>query len=289
MEAVLHPVGDVPLEVAVKLCAAAIVQRPCRIAFAGRAGAGKSTVATLLANEILLKNDKVDIFNHADMIKEEILEWLVDAVLQGFDPESDQCFEHFANFMGISPARIQDDLWDLIGPVYAEFCRLFLVATKNKWPLAEFAMKGPGVDIKEKVAFVDSHKGLFRRAMQLYSEMSKELTADEYYWVNMTVSRSLATYMCFNADTRWKSELDVLKNCAWKTIYLDISDETQKKRRPEMTDLERSHSSEWSIEPKDCDLVVDSNESLSSVIMHIAEYFLSFPASKKVREYGFVA
>lgn len=283
MQTILHPVENVPLDVAVRLCREAIEQRPMRIAFAGRAGAGKTSVAGLLSQNVW------EVLNHADMIKEEILEWLVDAMLQGFDPESDQAFEHFANFMGISPARIQDDLWDLIGPVYAEFSKLYLVAKREKWPLAEFAMKGPGVDIKEKVAFVDSHKGVFRRAMQLYSEMSKELTADEHYWVNMTISRSLATHVCFNADTRWKSEVDMLRNCAWKIIYLDINDETQKKRRPEMTDEERNHSSEWSITGKDCDLSIDSNQSLSAVIMQIAEYLLSFPPSKKVRAYGFVA
>lgn len=271
----LYVAASPPLDVAVDCCQSLLRERPLRLAFGGRAGAGKNTAAELIAG------NNYPVINHADTMKEEVLEWLTDAMLHGFDPEGDEAFEHFANFMGISPGRIQDDLWDLIGPVYASFVKLFLTAKRNRYKLAPYVGLAPGVQIEDKVAFVEMNKRDFRQPLQLYGQMSKEITADPDYWVHRTISRSIGQAICFNADTRFPSEAACLQNCAWTVVYLQIDDETQRKRRPEMTEQERMHLSEWALRPEHCDLTVDANGPVSSVLMQIADY-LSANVRKKV-------
>lgn len=266
-----------PLEVAVDCVRSVIKDNPVRIAFVGRAGAGKTTTASIIAR------DDYPLINNADFLKEEVLEWLSSAHNAGFDPESDESFIHFADFMGLSVSRIQDDMWDLIGPVFGAFTSLYLKSVRDNLDVLRFNQMHLHTNIPEKVAFVDLHKNLFRQSLQLYGQMSKEIAADEEYWVQHTLNRSLAYPICFNCDTRFTSEMECLRNCGWTGIYLSIDDETQHKRRPQMTEDERNHISEWSISPSDCDYVIDSTKSLSSVLMNIADY-LSNPKSKKKRE-----
>lgn len=271
----LYRAEEPPIAVAIDICRALLKQAPRRLAFAGRAGAGKNTIAEAISQ------GEWPVINHADTMKEEILEWLTDACLHGLEADTDQAFEHFATFMGISPGRIQDDLWDLIGPVYASFLRLYLVARQQKYQLTPFVMLPLGIDIELKVAFVDAHKQAFREALQLYGQMSKELAANPYYWVDKTIARSLDAPICLNADTRYTDELECLRTCAWSGIYLEIDEATQIARRPDMTEAQRMHVSEWGIQPQDCDVVIDANTSVASVLMGVADY-LAVPVRKRV-------
>ena len=266
MNARLHDADAPSLEIAAELIRQLLRERPVRIAFAGRAGAGKSSLARAISAL------SWPVINHADTMKEEILEWLTDAMLHGFDPESDEAFLHFAAFMGISPARIQDDLWDLIGPVYASFVRLLLVARREQWHLVSFVGLKAGELLNTKVAFVDQHKRVFRDALQRYGQMSKELAADPEYWVHQTLARSVDHPICFNCDTRFAAEMDCLRNCAWMGVYLWVDDATQMLRRPEMSWEERMHISEWSIGPEDCSLSLDATQPLSHVAMQLADH-----------------
>lgn len=261
-----HSGSEPPLSVSKEICRTLIKQQKGRIAFAGRAGAGKSTLANHLAGRDYF------VLNHADPIKEEILEWLTESVLTGYDPESEETFNHFCGFIGLSPRRVEDDLWEMVGPVYASFIKLHVAAIKANWNLSPFLDLRAGEHIAAKVAFVDAHKEVFRSPMQIYSEMSKEIAADPYYWVNRTISRSSGEPICFNADTRFRDEIECMKMCGWSMIYLDISDSTQAKRRPEMTDEQKMHQSEWDISALDCDFCIDSNKSESSVLMQLSEY-----------------
>lgn len=262
----LYDADNPPLDVAVSICRNMLAERPLRIAFAGRAGAGKSTLAALLSG------GSWPVLNHADTMKEEVLEWLVDASLRGFDPESDEAFEHFANFMGISPARIQDDLWDLLGPVYASFVALYLVSQRGRFPLHAFAGDPPGVNLPAKVEFVERHKTHFREPLQLYGQMSKELTANPYYWVDRTIARSIGSPICFNADTRFRDEMEALRGCGWTGVFLQVSDAVQRQRRPELTQRQRDHASEWGIVPDDCDVTIDADHDPAYVLMQVAAY-----------------
>lgn len=263
---IAHSADEPPLDVAIDITRSLTRKNKGRIAFAGRAGAGKTTLANYIAG-----NDYF-VINHADPIKEEILEWLTDSVLYGHEPDSEDAFSHFCGFIGLSPRRVEDDLWDMVGPVYSAFVKLHLKAIKGNWNLSQFLDMAVGEHIAAKVAFVDSHKVDFRSPLQVYSEMTKEIAADPYYWVNRTISRSVNEPICFNADTRFRYEIECLKMCGWTTIFLDISDETQAMRRPEMTDDERMHQSEWDISALDCDFTIDSNKSESSVLMQLSDY-----------------
>lgn len=247
-----------------EICRSVIRRHPVRIAFAGRAGAGKNTIADLI------RDPSWPVLNHADTMKEEVLEWLVDFTVRALNPESDAAFEHFASFMGISPRRIQDDLWDLLGPVYASFLRLYLAAKRAKLALGEFAVYRDGEAIDRKVAFIEAHKSLFRESLQLYGQVSKEITADPEYWVQRTIARSLDHPICFNCDTRFDAEMLCLRNCGWLGIYLDIDDETQSERRPELTEIQKNHISEWGIEPSECTLTIDGRKTPAAIALEIA-------------------
>ena len=267
-----------PLQVAVDICRNILTHSPRRVALAGRAGAGKNTVAEFIAA------NQWPIINHADRLKEEVLEWVVGACLHGIDPDQDESFEHFAAFMGISPARIQDDLWSMMGPVYAALIKLYVTARKKNYNIVPFALLKPGEAIELKVKFVDSHKDDFREALQLYGSMSKELAADPYYWVNQTVSRSLEHPICLNADTRYLDEVECLRMCGWTVIYLDITDGIQTERRPNMSDTEKAHHSEWALTNSMCDVAVDATKPLPAVLMQIADYLSLNPTRKEVKK-----
>lgn len=254
---------SVPAEVAAAACRRLLTAAPARITFAGRAGSGKSTVAELIRGEAW------PCHNHADTIKSEVVEWLAGALQRGFDPDADEAFLHFSHFMGLSPSRVRDDLWDLLGPVYATFVRLYATARREKLAV------DPHLALAEQVALVERHKPLFREPLQLYGQMSKELAADPYHWVKQTIGRSLDHPVCFNADTRFSEEMEALRSCGWVGVYLAIDDATQRARRPEMTERERQHVSEWGITPEECDLVVDANRPLGAVLLQIAGYLVA--------------
>jgi energy-coupling factor transporter ATP-binding protein EcfA2 len=253
-----------PLEIALDSIRTTLKHK--RIAFAGRAGAGKSTLANIISS------GSYPIINHSDALKEEVLEWLTDISFKDLEPDSNEAFQHFVNFTGISLSRIQEDLWYILGPVYTAFTNLYIQSRKLNLPTDTFISLGQGINLDEKIKFVDRHKNIFRTSLQKYGEMSKEIAADEEYWVHQTLNRSLEHPICFNSDTRFAAEMECLRNCGWTGIYLFIDDETQKIRRPEMSDLERSHISEWSIGPEHCDFVVDGRNSLSSILMEITTY-----------------
>lgn len=264
-----------PLEVAVTICRTLIEQRGGRFAFAGRAGSGKSTVARLLTN------GDWPIVNHADTLKQEVVEWLTDALRYDFDPHSDDSFLHFANFMGLSPARIQDDLWDLLGPVYRSFVTLYARATRASFDIKPLRTYAAITQATEAIAYVDAHKEEFREVLQLYGSMSKEISADPYYWVNRTVTAGACFPICFNADTRYRQEMECLRSCGWTGVFFWIDDDTQLARRPDMVTTARFHHSEWGLAPEDCDMVVDATQPIPAVLMQLADYLAAVAPRQK--------
>lgn len=260
-----------PLNIAVDVCRGLLLQRPVRIAFAGKAGAGKTTLARHLGS------DTWPVFNHADLLKQELVDWLNDALTYGYRPFSDDCFYHFANFLGLSPVRLQEDLWPLVRPVYEAMIRLYVTAG---------TMHDLRVDrahtLDRKIRLVDTHKRVFRESLQVYGSMVKEIAADPYYWVNRTIERAIPHSVCFNGDTRHREEMECLRACGWVGVYLWIDDDTQRVRRPEMTESERNHHSEWSITAEDCDIVIDSTDSPSVALMELAEYLAAGTVRHKV-------
>lgn len=270
-----------PLAVAVDICRTLIRQQGGRYAFAGRAGSGKTSTA------LLLSGGEWPIFNHADTLKQEVVEWLSDALIYGFDPQSDDSFLHFAHFMGLSPARIQDDLWDLLGPVYAAFIRVYSRAVRNAFdsgPLRHFS------DVRkmtEAITYVDAHKEEFREVLQIYGSMSKEIAADPYYWVNRTVTAGMNFPICFNGDTRYQSEMQCLRACSWTGVFLWIDDETQVQRRPDLGKNQRDHHSEWGMAPEDCDVMIDATQPQAVVLMEFANYLAAHGRRRKAgMQYG---
>lgn len=254
----LYLEAEVPPQVAAECCRKLLRERPARIALAGRSGSGKSTVAAII------RMGEWPCFNHADTMKGEVFDWLVDALERDADP--DASFLRFANFMGLSPNRVRSDLWELLGPVYQSFLSL-----RHSWRETGLPIS-PGLAPEERLHLVEQHKPLFREALQLYGEMCKEIAADPYHWVKQTVDRSVGHPVCFNADTRFSEEMETLRNCGWTGIYLAVSDEKQRLRRPELTETQRNHASEWGIGPEECDLVVDADRPLGAVLMQIANY-----------------
>lgn len=271
MTSKLYTAEDPPLSIAVDVCRGLLKITPQKIAFAGKAGSGKTSMAKMLSTSAW------PIFNHADMLKEELFSWLFEAINHGYKPYSDECFYHFSNFMGLSPARIQEDLWDLVKPVYESFIKMYI-----KTLSAPEFKKIPIYSLDERILFVDNHKQEFRESLQVYGSMVKEIAADQYYWVNKTISRSSDYKVCFNGDTRHKEEMECMKECGWIGIFLWVDEETQKLRRPEMTEDQRNHFSEWSITAEDCDAVIDSTKSLSAALMELADYLSASSIKNKV-------
>lgn len=275
MSSRIYIAEDPPLRVAVDVCHGLFLNTPVKIAFAGKAGAGKTTLARTLSTE------QWPVFNHADSLKEEIVEWLDEAIRREYRPYSDDCFYHFANFMGLSPARIQEDLWDLVRPVYEALIRLYDRSRAH----SDFE-RIPSHSFELRMQFVDRHKHIFRESLQIYGSMVKEIAADPYYWVNRTIERSSQHRICFNGDTRHREEMECLRACGWIGVYLWVDEDTQRRRRPDMTDAERQHASEWGITPEDCDMVVDSTESPSVALMELAEYLSAGPIRHRVELYA---
>lgn len=271
MSSRIYVAEEPPLSIAVDVCHGLLKINPVKIAFAGKAGAGKSTMAKMLSNR------HWPVFNHADMLKDEIFEWLAEAIKREYKPYSDECFYHFANFMGLSPARMQEDLWDIVKPVYDVLIKMYVRTSQ----IPEFK-KIPAYTLDERILFVDNHKKEFRESLQVYGSMVKEIAADPYYWVNRTIGRSADYKICFNGDTRHREEMECMKECGWIGVFLWVDDETQKTRRPEMTETERNHFSEWSITAEDCDIVIDSTKSLSTALMELADYLSAGPVRHRV-------
>lgn len=266
-----------PLTLAVALLSQLLQRQPRRLAFAGRAGAGKTTMCELLAGRSALLPDAIPsgfpIINNADGIKAEVMEWLVEARTRHLIPEEEATKDHFLDYLGLSPAMVKAYMWDLIGPLWEAMKTLLEDAYRLFPPLDGWLQYARGEGIEAKVAFVDAHKPIFRTALQKYGEAVKELAADPFYWVNETVNRSLAFRTCFNGDIRFTEEADALKGAGWTTIYLWIDDETQKQRRPDLTPEQLAHASENGIAPEDCDFVIDATRDLARVVYDTALVF----------------
>jgi len=258
---------DPPLELATRAVRAALEAMPARIAFAGPAGAGKSTVCSVIAGVPA----RYPILNHADPMKAELIEWLLLAGARAFRSET-EAWDGFCEFMGIDPQIAYRDLMELLGPLFETLWELVHVAEREAWPLEPFIALRPEEGLAEKVAFVDSHRAAFRTPLQRYGTVLKELAADPEYWVKQTISRGLSSPICLNGDTRFREEAQALRACGWHVIYLAIDGPTQRARRPEMTPSERQHFSEHAIAPIDCDWTIDARAPLGRVLLEVADY-----------------
>lgn len=263
-------IGDVSVETAAGAVRALVEASQLRIAFAGPLGAGKTTMCELIANAG--NKPRLNIFNHADGIKEEVLEWVSDARRRAYIPGEEATFDHFCNFLGISPGIVRLDMGEMLMPVWQAFNSLLEVVYDKRIDVIPFASLPPHMDVARKVAFVDLHKQAFRTSLQLWGQVTKDINADPYYWVNQTITRALGHAPCFNGDTRFLQELELLSSTGWKSIYITVSAENQNLRRPELTEAQRNHISERSIGPDDCDAVVDGDLPVPEVLLAIASY-----------------
>jgi hypothetical protein len=159
-----------------------------------------------------------------------------------------------------------------VTPTWEAFNGVLEYVYTNVVPVIPFAKIAPHDRIPEKVAFVDAHKPAFRSALQKWGQLTKDLSGDNLYWVDQTISRSLTVAPCLNGDTRFDFEMAALRNCNWRGVYVGIDRETQDLRRPGLTDEQRTHISETSIQPSDCDLTVDGRAPVAEILLTIAEY-----------------
>lgn len=250
--------------------AAAIVRpllsaKRCRLAFAGRAGAGKTTMCELLAS-----GSTIPIINHADGIKDEVLTWVADCRRRLYIPGEDATFEKFCDFVGISPGLVQNDLRDLLMPVWDAFNQLLQDVYDHRLDVTPYCKQTADIDLATKVAYVDAYKQFFRTSLQLWGQVVKDLGSNPYHWVDATIGRAMTTVPCLNGDTRFKEELERMSATGWTSVYLDISEATQKIRRPDLTEEQRNHISEISIGPEDCDFVINGELSEADVLLQLA-------------------
>ncbi len=265
-----------PVPVAAALLHDVLVNSPRRIALAGRAGAGKTTIARIITGAHPALGgppwlaEKIPVFNHADGIKDEVLEWAANARKRGLIPGHDATFDDFCNFLGITPSIVRLDLMEIVGPCWQAMSQLLETVYDEQIPVMQWA----GVPIRqataEKVAFIEQYKPVFRSALQTYGQAIKEIGANPQHWVEWTVERGMAHRLWVNADSRFAEEMHVLRGTGWTGVYLQISDETQRERRPEMTGEQLLHVSEHGIGPRECDCVIDANQPLGMVIMELA-------------------
>lgn len=244
-----------------------------RLAFGGKLGAGKTTMCEAISAAPYRDKGNLTIINHADGIKEEVLEWVSDARRRGYIPGHNSTFEHFCNFLGISPGIVKLDMYELMHPLWTAFDQLLTAVYDEQIPVLPFASIPSGQELTRKVAFVDHHKQTFRTALQLWGQTTKDLNADPYHWVNQTVSRAIGSAPCLNGDTRFPEEMELMRATGWVAIYIAISEETQRIRRPNATPEQLNHVSETSLRPEDCDVTVDGNVTVPEVLLQIASYF----------------
>lgn len=272
--------ADPPLSVGASLAASLLRQHPSRIFLAGKAGAGKSAVASAIAgtHPDLVKDGRRDghvaipVCNHADGIKDEVIEWVSRARARALIPGERATFVAFCEFLGISPGLVESDLWSILEAPWRAMEQALFDCYDRFIPVQQWAAVAPGDDVSGKVAFVDRYKPVFRRSLQLYGEAIREISGNPDYWAERTVDRGLVFRTCLNADTRFGHEADLLHGAGWIGVYLDISDDTQRRRRPEMGQDALAHASEHGIGPEACDVAVDANRPLGRVVLDIAEW-----------------
>jgi hypothetical protein len=256
-----------------EICRAILRRWPLRLFCAGRAGAGKDTVAHLIAG------NEFPVLGHADTLKEEVLAWLADVVTKTLYADDEGMFGHFCDFMGFDdPAIVRTDLAELLMPLSEAFGAMAKAAVHEHGltrELAFFASLATGEFLEAKVAYCNRYRGLFRLSLQRYSQAVKELCANPSHWVERTIARAQDHPICCNADTRFaEDEVDLLRFAGWKGIYLWIDRPTQRRRRPELTEEQIHHVSESSIRPEDCDLVVDGRLPIATVMTTVARWLV---------------
>lgn len=268
---------ELPLSDTANLIYQHLAQNPRRIAFAGIAGAGKSTMAELIAgtSDFLDYGDvthaPVPIYNHADGIKDEVLTWVAVSRTRGLIPGERATFLSFCDSMGISPPIVEHYMWSILGPVWKAMNQLLDDAYTYLPPLEQWTMYEIGEGVELKVAFVDKYKSLFRTSLQHYGQAVKDIDADPTHWAQKTVNRSKNLKLCINADSRFDDEILLLNDTGWTSIYLYIDPETQRLRRPEMTEEQLAHVSENGIDPFVCDIRIDARQGIADVLSDILD------------------
>lgn len=266
-----------PLWLAASLLSRVMAGNPRRLAFGGRSGAGKTSICLVLAgtHPDLARTEyrqalPVSIINHADLMKEEVLEWVANARKRALIPGNRATFVSFCAFLGISPGIVEKDMWELLGPVWEAFNELLEAVYDLKIPIQAWADYLPGENLQDKVAFVDTYKPHFRTSLQLYGEAIKEISGNPFYWVEHTVNRGITEPLCCNGDTRYPEEMEVLRSTGWTGVYVAVDPEVQD-QRVQLTSEQRAHVSENALMPSDCDFMLDGNQPLGKVVMDLAE------------------
>jgi hypothetical protein len=280
----IYDVANPPLGLAADIAYQTLSQVPRRLAFGGPAGAGKTELCRLISgtSELLdshqmFSHPPIPIYNHGDVIKEEVLAWVSKSKARGLIPADRSTFRDFCTYIGISEGMVAGDLYTVLMPVWQSFSDTLEAAYNAQLELSWWAIMQDGQNIEAKVAFVDEYKPIFRSALQLYGEAMRYLTSDPLYWAEKTIARAINTTPCLNGDTRHDCEVDVLKNTGWTTIYLDITEETQKQRRPDMTDEQRAHISEHGSDPKHYHAILDGNQPVKKVLTDLTEILRQLP------------
>jgi hypothetical protein len=272
--------ADPPVVLGANLVAASLARHPARIFIAGRAGAGKSTVAAVMAgtwpglpkDDTARLREPVPVCNHADPVKDEVLEWLSRSRQRALVPGERATFISFCDFLGISPAIVERDLWEILGEVWEAMNGLLATCYEEAIPVQQWAEVPPGADIPAKAAFVERYEPLFRRPLHLYGEASRQLSGSEEFWAERTVDRGLAFRTCLNADTRFRAEAGALRAAGWIGIHLAISDGTQRQRLADPDPDVPVHRAGDAVAPEDCDVSIDGNRPLGRVVLDIAEW-----------------
>lgn len=271
---------DPPLAIGANLIAGMLAKTPIRIAFAGKAGAGKSSVAAVIAGTHPdLAQDlrwqahvPYPVFNHADGVKCEVLEWASRAKQRALIPDERATFIAFCDFLGISPGIVERDMWEVLGETWTAMNELLETCYDQRIPVQDWADTSAREEMEAKVAFIDRRKQWFRRSLQAYGESIRQISGNREYWAEQTIDRGLAYRTCLNADTRFREEMDVLRAAGWIGVYLDIDEATQLARLPWMTGDAGQHVSEHGIAPEDCDVTIDARQPLGRVVMDVAEW-----------------
>ena len=265
-----------PLGLMADLIYQTLVHSPRRIAFGGKAGAGKTEMCRLIAGtselltgETWMGHPPIPILNHADLIKEEVLQYVARCKTAGIRPSSDEAFVAFCAHFDLPAPFVRQDMGEIMIPLFTAMNQTLQDAYDHLPTLRQWAEMPPGTEIEAKVALVDEYKTYFRTSLQLYGQAIKDTGGDPYYWVAQTVNRGLEHKIALNGDTRFREEMEILEGTGWTTIWLDITRRTQKKRRPDLTKEQLAHPSENGLAKEDCRHVVDANQAPNLVLRDI--------------------
>lgn len=190
--------------------------RACLVGISGKMGSGKDTVASLLAERLYRRGDKVVIRSFADSLKEEVARLVIDALISQGQSDQDFC-GLVASRSGISGAQAQE----LLKVLYPIVVSMLEQRVKPNEVTAELLYRNP------------SDKPLVREVLKFWGNDVRRAQNPDY-WVDMAAvyakeQRDMGI-SCIIPDVRRQNEAGFIKDAGGLLVRLNVSEQEQMRR-----------------------------------------------------------